>query len=262
MKVRYLCPASFSFAMMDATYLMAQTMIINSIRLPMVQDHFHVQLDFDQNAYQQALSHCGYYALLTNKEPQHLSIKDAIPAHKKQYTSEHIYRRAKGPLSIEPIYVHTPERIEAFLLLFKIALQMVVLIERTARKNIRQRDRGLDGFMPNRKVSVIREASTCSKSSKTSSGARCVCPTGTPTALCQNSIHCSAKSCPVSRSPFAGMTTVSCSTQADLQQSGNGSKMNKRHFSKSEIKVLKKGGGLIFLWGLAVYFMKNLSKEF
>jgi transposase len=97
------------------------------------------------------LSRCGYYALLTNKEPQHLSIKDAMLAHKKQYKSEHIYRRAKGPLSIEPIYVHTPERIEAFLLLFKIALQMVVLIERTARENIRQRDRGLDGFMPNRK---------------------------------------------------------------------------------------------------------------
>jgi hypothetical protein len=115
----------------------------------MVQDHFHVQLDFDQNAYQQALSRCGYYALLTNKEPRHLSIKDAMLAHKKQYKSEHIYRRAKGLLSIEPIYLHTPERIEAFLLLFKIALQMVVLIERTARKNIRQRDRGLDGFMPN-----------------------------------------------------------------------------------------------------------------
>jgi len=41
--------------------------------------------------------------------------------------------------------------IEAFLFLFKIALQMLVLIERTARKNIDKRDRGLDGFMPNRK---------------------------------------------------------------------------------------------------------------
>jgi hypothetical protein len=36
-------------------------------------------------------------------------------------------------------------------LLFKIALQMVVLIEKTARKNIHQREHGLDGFMPNRK---------------------------------------------------------------------------------------------------------------
>ena len=65
-----------------------------------------------------------------------------------------VYQELTGKLnrySLEPVYLHTPERIEAFLLLFKIALQIVVLIERTARKNIRQRDRGLDGFMPDRK---------------------------------------------------------------------------------------------------------------
>jgi transposase len=120
-------------------------------QVAVLQDHFHVQLTFDQNAYQQALSRCGYYPLLTNQQPQRLSIEEAMLAHKKQYKSEHTYRRAKGPYSIEPIYLHTPERIEAFLLLFKIALQMVVLIERTARQSIHQRDRGLDGFMPNRK---------------------------------------------------------------------------------------------------------------
>lgn len=115
-----------------------------------VQDHFKVELILDQNALQQALSRCGYYPLLTNQSPEQLSIEDAMLAHKNQYKSEHSFRRAKGPLSIEPVYLHTPERIEAFLLLFKIALQMVVLIERTARKNIRNRDYGLNNFMPNR----------------------------------------------------------------------------------------------------------------
>ena len=120
-------------------------------QIAVLKDHFHVRLTFDQNAYQRALSRCGYYPLLTNQQPDKLSIEEAMLAHKKQYKSEHTYRRAKGPYSIEPIYLHTPERIEAFLLLFKIALQMVVLIERTARESIHQRDRGLDGFMPNRK---------------------------------------------------------------------------------------------------------------
>ena len=119
-------------------------------QITVVQDHFKVELILDQNALQQALSRCGYYPLLTNQSSEQLSIEDAMLAHKKQYKSEHTFRRAKGPLSIEPIYLHTPERIEAFLLLFKIALQMVILIERTARKNIRERDRGLDNFMPNR----------------------------------------------------------------------------------------------------------------
>jgi transposase len=117
----------------------------------LVTKRFKVQLEFDQNAFDQALFHCGYYPLLTNKPADQLSIEEAMFAHKDQYKCEHIFRRAKGPYSIEPVYLHTPERIEAFLLLFKIALQIIVLIERTARKNIDQRNRGLDGFMPNRK---------------------------------------------------------------------------------------------------------------
>ena len=108
-------------------------------QIVVVQDHFKVELILDQKALEQALSRCGYYPLLTNQSPEQLSIEDAMLAHKKQYKSEHTFRRAKGPLSIE-----------AFLLLFKIALQMVVLIERTARQNIRNRDYGLDNFMPNR----------------------------------------------------------------------------------------------------------------
>jgi transposase len=119
-------------------------------QVAVVEDHFKLELILDQNAVDQALSRCGYYPLLTNQNQEQLSIEDAMLAHKKQYKSEHTFRRAKGPYSIEPVYLHTPERIEAFLLLFKIALQMVVLIERTARKNIRERDYGLDNFMPNR----------------------------------------------------------------------------------------------------------------
>ena len=123
----------------------------NSERIAEVNDHFSVQHEFDNNAFEKALSQCGYYPLLTNKPSDKLSIEEAMLAHKSQYKCEHTFRRAKGPYSIEPIYLHTPERIEAFLFLFKMALQMLVLIERTARNNIDNRDRGLDGFMPNKK---------------------------------------------------------------------------------------------------------------
>lgn len=123
----------------------------NSEKTAEVNDHFSVHHEFDKTTFEKALSQCGYYPLLTNKPLDQLSIKDAMLAHKNQYKCEHTFRRAKGPYSIEPIYLHTPERIEAFLFLFKIALQMLVLIERTARKSIDNRDRGLDRFMPNRK---------------------------------------------------------------------------------------------------------------
>ena len=72
-------------------------------------------------------------------------------AHKGQYKNEHTFRRGKSEHNLEPIYLHSPDRIESYLFLFKIALQVLVLMERTARRNIQERDRGLDNFMPNRK---------------------------------------------------------------------------------------------------------------
>ena len=120
-------------------------------QIAQTKDVFTVQLDFSQDAFDQQASRCGYYPLLTNQSADQLSIEDAMMAHKNQYKAEHTFRRAKGPYSLEPVYLHTPERIEAMLLLFKFALQIVVLIERNARESIRQRDRGLDDFMPNRK---------------------------------------------------------------------------------------------------------------
>lgn len=123
----------------------------NSEKIAEIKDHFSVNYTIDDQAVDHALFRCGYYPLLTNKSSDDLSIFEAMMAHKNQYKCEHTFRRAKGPFSIEPIYLHTPERIEAYLFLFKIALQILVLIERTARKNIESRDKGLDGFMPNKK---------------------------------------------------------------------------------------------------------------
>ena len=114
-------------------------------------DHFSVGLKFDEATFEKVLYHCGYYPLLTNKSKKDLTIEAAMMAHKNQYKSEHTNRRAKSGYNLEPIYLQTPERIEALLFLFKTALQIIVLIERAARTNIRERDMGLDNFMPNRK---------------------------------------------------------------------------------------------------------------
>jgi transposase len=120
-------------------------------KVPVETDRFRIDLRFSQSAYDQAISRAGYYPLITNKPAFQLSVADAMMAHKNQYKVEHTYRRSKSGYRLEPIYLHTPERIEAYLFLFKIALQVVVLIERAARKNIQARDKGLDDFMPNRK---------------------------------------------------------------------------------------------------------------
>jgi len=115
------------------------------------KDHFSVKSEYDDIEFENALYRCGYYPLITNKPEEDFSIEDAMMAHKNQYKSEHTNRRAKSGYDLEPIYLHTPERIEAYLFLFKIALQVIVLIERAARGNINERGKGLDKFMPNRK---------------------------------------------------------------------------------------------------------------
>jgi transposase len=120
-------------------------------KVAVYQDRFTVSISFDKSTFDNALYQAGYYPLITNKSADELSLHEAMMAHKNQYKCEHTNRRAKSGYNLEPIYLHTPERIEAFLFLFKIALQLLVLIERTARRNIEQRDRGLDHLMPNRK---------------------------------------------------------------------------------------------------------------
>jgi transposase len=120
-------------------------------KVKVVKDCYSVKLTFKDKAYQEQLYKCGYYPLITNMPKETFTIEDAMLNHKNQYKSEHTNRRAKGQYQLEPIYLHKPERIEAYLFLFKIALQLLVLIERTARKNIAKRDKGLDNFRPNRK---------------------------------------------------------------------------------------------------------------
>ena len=120
-------------------------------QIAVVKDNFSISLDFNQIEFEEELARCGFYPLITNKTKETLSIEEAMLAHKNQYKCEHINRRAKSSLKVEPIYLQTPERIESMLFLFKIALQLIVLIERTARANIKKEDKGLDNFMPNKK---------------------------------------------------------------------------------------------------------------
>ncbi len=122
----------------------------NPEKAAVITDNFSISFTFNETAFEDAIYRCGYYPMMTDMPQEDLHIKDAMAAHKNQYKVEHINRRAESGYSVEPIYLHTPERIEAFLFLFKIALQLIVLIERTARKNISARGKGLDNFLPDR----------------------------------------------------------------------------------------------------------------
>lgn len=123
----------------------------NAKKIEISQDHFSIEVSYDESAYTTALYRIGYYPLVTNKPANVFSIEDAMLAHKNQYKVEHLYKRSKSGYNLEPIFLQTPDRIEAYLFLFKISLQILILMERTVRANIAERDRGLDNFMPNKK---------------------------------------------------------------------------------------------------------------
>ena len=123
----------------------------NAEKIALYQDHFSIELNYNEAACTKAQYQVGYYPLVTNKSAADFSIEDAMLAHKNQYKVEHLYKRSKSGYNLEPIYLQTPDRIEAYLFLFKIALQILVLMERTARIKIAERDKGLDNFMPNKK---------------------------------------------------------------------------------------------------------------
>jgi transposase len=119
-------------------------------RIEILTDHFDLTISRDEQAIEKARYRFGYYALMTNVPQEQLSLADAMQEQKEQYHSEHTNRRAKSHYCLEPICLQKPTRIEAFLFLFKIVLQLLVLIERTVRQNITSREKGLDDFLPNR----------------------------------------------------------------------------------------------------------------
>lgn len=120
-------------------------------RIEVVTDHFDLTGSRNEQAIEAARYRFGYFALMTNVSQEELSLAEAMLEQKEQYKSEHTNRRAKSHYCLEPICLQKPTRIEAFLFLFKIVLQLLVLMERTVKQNIASRDRGLDRFLPNRK---------------------------------------------------------------------------------------------------------------
>jgi len=74
-------------------------------KIAVIEDHFTVTHTFNKDAFDQAVSYCGYYPLITNEAEESLSIYEAMTAYKKQYKVEHTNRRAKSSYNIEPIYL-------------------------------------------------------------------------------------------------------------------------------------------------------------
>lgn len=79
----------------------------------------------------------GVFPLVTNTE---LEAAEVLRNYKNQPHLEKRFNGLKSVLEVAPVFLKKPERIEAMLLLYIIALMLVALIERRIRKNMEKQE--------------------------------------------------------------------------------------------------------------------------
>jgi hypothetical protein len=78
----------------------------------------------------------GYSALVTTVPLDQASGDQLFRKYKEQIYCEHVNRQFKGPLAVHPLFLHTPERIEALVFLLMITLMLYFLLQRLYRQSV------------------------------------------------------------------------------------------------------------------------------
>jgi transposase len=78
----------------------------------------------------------GYYVLYTDLSPETVSDTEVLRRWKPQIATERRFSDWKGPLRVHPVFLNTPARIAALILLLHLALMIYCLIECEARRRL------------------------------------------------------------------------------------------------------------------------------
>jgi transposase len=98
------------------------------------QSH-HLRWTFDEAAAQAEERHDGVYALITTA-PLTWSADALFTEYKRQTYVEREHHELKTPLAIAPIFLKTPQRVEALVSLLFLALQAYMTLERLYRQRV------------------------------------------------------------------------------------------------------------------------------
>ena len=104
---------------------------------------------FDQSALDTEAATDGWYALLSNLDPDHADAAEILRRYKGQEAVERRYGAFKGPLAVAPLFLHSNRRIHALLGVIALALLIFCLIERHVRLAIAPQNK-LDGLWAHR----------------------------------------------------------------------------------------------------------------
>jgi hypothetical protein len=91
---------------------------------------------FDAAAVARDETYDGYSVIVATVPKAESSTDQVFTRFKQQAYSEQVNSEFKGPLAVRPVFLHTPERIEALVFLMMIALTLYYLLQRQYRQAI------------------------------------------------------------------------------------------------------------------------------
>lgn len=91
---------------------------------------------FDEAAVKHDEQYDGYSALVTTVPRTQGSADQLFTKFKQQNYREHVNHIFKGPLAVHPVFLHTPERVEALVFLLMFTLTLYFLIQRMYRQSL------------------------------------------------------------------------------------------------------------------------------
>jgi len=94
------------------------------------------EFTFDQKAVREDEEYDGYSALVTTVPQKQLSANALFTKFKQQIYSEQINRGFKGPLAVRPVFLHTPQRVEALVFLMMAVLMLYYMLQRIYRQTV------------------------------------------------------------------------------------------------------------------------------
>ena len=93
---------------------------------------------FDESLVTADEANDGYSAIVTTVPLVTHNADTVFTMFREQNLVEHVNRQFKGPLAVRPVFLHSPERVEALVFLLMISLMVYFLVQRTYRENTPQ----------------------------------------------------------------------------------------------------------------------------
>ncbi|NTV47154.1 MAG: IS1634 family transposase [Chlorobiales bacterium] len=112
-----------------------------------VERQLSLEVAVEEVALTQALAEMGWRVYATNQSAAELGLNEAVLAYRSEYLIERDFGRLKGrPLSLQPMYLASDQRVKGLLRVLTIGLRVLSLLEFKVRQQLTERGGKLTGL--------------------------------------------------------------------------------------------------------------------